>query len=154
MQGYKQVIEHVFDSDKQITILSELCLRYRLSNTDVAKVAERAKSSKGGIFDFEHLGFSTLRGPDFLNRMTLFTARCMQDGVWDAFDIKDHRLVYDCKKDARFKDFFYGAVDSKEYYEAKSRYFTAVQEYNEEHQDSEQIGFDIENGELLPEPYS
>ena len=153
-QGYKQVIEHVFDSDKQITILSELCLRYRLSNTDVAKVAERAKSSKGGIFDFEHLGFSTLRGPDFLNRMTLFTARCMQDGVWDAFDIKDHRLVYDCKKDARFKDFFYGAVDSKEYYEAKSRYFTAVQEYNEEHQDSEQIGFDIENGELLPEPYS
>ena len=58
----------------------------------------------------------TLRGPDFLNRMTLFVARCMQDGVWDAFSLdSENNLVYDWTKDKRFSIFASGSTDHKDY---------------------------------------
>jgi hypothetical protein len=61
--------------------------------------------------------YSTLRAPDFLNRMTLFVAKCYEDGVYDAFDIKDGKLVYDWKKDERFKIFASGNKSNPKYYE-------------------------------------
>lgn len=97
-EGYGEVLKHIFTSERSLNIMSELCLKYRLSNCDTAKIAERAKTGKGGIMNPMYMSFGTLRGPDFLNRMTLFVSRCIHDGCWDAFDIKDNRLVYDPKK--------------------------------------------------------
>jgi hypothetical protein len=59
-----------------VNLLSELCLRYRLSNTDAARIADRAKTGRGGVYNPNHFMYSTLRGPDFINRMSLFVARC------------------------------------------------------------------------------
>ena len=150
--GYQKVMLEVFKSDRDIDIMSELCLRYRLSNTDAAKIAERAKTGKGGITNLDYLGYSTLRGPDFLNRMTLFTARCIQDGVWDAFYLDDNKsLTYDCAKDKRFAAYFNNSdTNSAEYIKAKSAYLSAVRIYNEEHPElTLRVGVD-----KLPEPYS
>ena len=75
--------------------------------------------------------YSTLRGPDFLNRMTLFVAKCMHDGVWEAISLdSDGNLKYDWTKDARFKAFKYGVVGSEEYKKAKSLYLSRIREYN------------------------
>jgi hypothetical protein len=49
--------------------------------------------------------------------MTLFVARCYQDGVYQAFDIKDGQLVYDWKKDDRFKIFASGNTSHPKYKE-------------------------------------
>jgi hypothetical protein len=49
--------------------------------------------------------------------MTLFVAKCYEDGVYDAFDIKDGKLVYDWKKDERFKIFASGNKSNPKYYE-------------------------------------
>lgn len=138
-------------SDRALNKLSELCLRYRLSNCDTAAIAERAKRGTGGLMNPYTASFGTLRAPDFLNRMVLFTARCMQDGCWDAFDMVDGKLVYDPRKDERFRDYFDGAKGSKEYLAAKSRYFTAVLEYNNTHKQSKPINI---AEDLLPEPYT
>lgn len=151
LEGYKEAIQNVFKSDRSLNICSELCLRYRLSNTDAAKISERAKTGRGGIFNPEEAMYSTLRGPDFLNRMTLFVARCKQDGVWDAFSMsEDGRLEYNWKKDARFRDFASGDPKSKAYKEAQSRYYTAIDTYNKEH--GTNLSFDG-NKDPLPEPY-
>ena len=76
-------------------LLSKLCLKYRISNTDVGRIAERAKTGRNGIFNTTNWLYSTLRGPDFLNRMTLFVAKCMHDGVWNAFSLdKNGDLKY------------------------------------------------------------
>jgi hypothetical protein len=80
-------------------MLSKLCVRYRLSNTDLARITERLKTNRGGIFNWDNWAFSTLRSPDFLNRMTLFVARCMQDGVWDAYSMENGELKYDVNRD-------------------------------------------------------
>lgn len=150
-KGYAEVMQHIVESDKALNILSELCLRYRLSNCDTAKIAERAKRGTGGILNPMYASFGTLRGPDFLNRMTLFVARCMQDGCWDAFDMENGKLVYDPRKDQRFKAYFDGVKGSPEYLKAKSMYFSAVLSYNDAHKQSKPI---VIGQDLLPEPYS
>lgn len=153
IQGYKKTVKDVFSSDRSINIMSELCLRYRLSNTDVAKIAERAKTGRGGIFNPDHWGYSTLRAPDFLNRMTMFAARCVQDGVWDAYGLDENQqLTYDCTKDKRFEAYFNNSSDKKAYEKAKGLYFTKVHEYNKEHPDRT-ITFNHKQTPL-PEPYS
>lgn len=94
--------------------------------------------------------YFTLRGPDFVNRMTLFVAKCMHDGSWEAFSLNsDGDLVYDWTKDARFKAYKYGTVGSEEYKKAKSAYFSAIREYNQDHPDNP-----ISYADNLPEPYS
>lgn len=149
--GYGQVMQHIFTSDRAMNKMSELCLRYRLSNCDTARIAERAKRGQGGILNPMSMSFSTLRGPDFLNRMVLFVARCKEDGVWDAFDMVDGELIYDPKKDERFKAYFDGIKGSKEYLEAKSKYFSACLQYNQEHRNEKQL---VIGQDLLSEPYS
>jgi hypothetical protein len=72
--GYEEVIKNAWKSNRQINLLSEICLRYRLSNTDAARIAEKAITSRGGVTNYEVWTYATLRAPDFLNRMTLFAA--------------------------------------------------------------------------------
>jgi hypothetical protein len=57
-------------------MLSKLQERFRLSNIDLASM-ESLKIGRGGITNYKNWAYSTLRRPDFLNRMTLFVARCM-----------------------------------------------------------------------------
>ena len=103
-KAYAYVSTNATSDAMAVNLLSKLCLKYRLSNTDVGRIAERAKSGRNGIFNYDTWLYGTLRSPDFMNRMTLFVARCMQDGVWDAFSINgDNDLEYNWKKDKRFE---------------------------------------------------
>lgn len=135
-----------------VNLLSKLCLMYRLSNTDVGRIAERSKTGRNGITNWQNGLYFTLRGPDFLNRMTLFVARCMQDGVWNAYSIdKNGRLVYDWKKDTRFTQYANGNTSHVDYNKQKALYLSKIREYNQEHPNPEdKIPYDGD----LPAPYS
>lgn len=149
-KAYAYVTTHATSNAMAVNLLSKLCLKYRLSNTDVARIAERAKTGRNGIFNYDNWLYGTLRSPDFINRMTLFVARCMQDGVWDAFSINDNNdLVYDWKRDSRFSIYAQGLKTHPEYKKQKAAYFSAVRQYNSEHPNSP---IDPEDG--LPSPYS
>lgn len=152
-KGYKHVLQDMFKSDRDINIMSELCLRYRLSNTDAARISERALMGRGGIFNPDQWAYSTLRAPDFLNRMTLFVARCLQDGVWGAFSLDEetHQLKYNWKEDERFKIYASGNENHPKYLEQKALYYAAVRTYNQEHPNNT-ITYDG-NATPLPEPY-
>lgn len=149
-KAYSYVTTHATSNAMAVNLLSKLCLKYRLSNTDVGRIAERAKTGRNGIFNYDTWLYGTLRSPDFINRMTLFVARCMQDGVWDAFSINSNNdLVYDWKKDKRFSIYAKGLTSDPKYNMQRSAYFSAVRQYNSEHPDSP---IDPEDG--LPSPYS
>lgn len=148
-KAYQYVTTHATSNAMAVNLLSKLCLKYRLSNTDVGRIAERAKSSRNGIFNFDNWMYGTLRSPDFLNRMTLFVAKCMHDGVWDAYSIdKDNNLVYDWKKDKRFDVLATKQVNHPEYKKQKALYLSKIREYNIEHPESP-----IEPDGDLPTPY-
>ena len=149
-KAYKYVMIHSTSDAMAVNLLSKLCLKYRLSNTDVGRIAERAKSGRNGIYNYDNWLYSTLRGPDFLNRMVLFVARCMHDGVWDAYSIdNDNNLVYDWKKDTRFSIYASGNTDHPEYKIQKARYLSRILTYNKEHPNNP---INPEDG--LPDPYS
>ena len=148
--AYAYVHTHSTTNPMAQNLLSKLNLRFRISNMDQARIKERAKTARSGITNIENGFYFTLRGPDFLNRMTLFVARCIHDGVWDAFSLNSEgRLVYDWTKDKRFSAYKYGTVGSEEYKKAKSLYFSQIRMYNKEHADNP---ITIEDG--LPSPYT
>lgn len=149
--GYEEVIKNAWKSNRQINLLSEICLRYRLSNTDAARIAEKAITSRGGITNYEVWTYATLRAPDFLNRMTLFAAQCIQDGVWDAWEFDtENRLVYNWKKDKRFAVYYSGNKNHPDYAKQKGLYMSRIRMYNEEHKNEEPLSYSDD----LPEPYT
>ena len=149
-KAYAYVWTHSTSNAMAQNLLSKLCLRYRISNTDVGRIAEKAKSGRNGIFNYENWMYSTLRGPDFLNRMTLFVAKCMHDGSWEAISLDQNgNLKYDWTKDKRFYAYKHGVVGSEAYKKAKALYMSKIREYNQEHPDSP-----LEMTDDLPEPYS
>lgn len=148
-KAYGYVITHGSSNTMNINMLSKLCVRYRLSNTDLARITERLKTNRGGIFNWDNWAFSTLRSPDFLNRMTLFVAKAMEDGCFDAWYIENDELKYNWKKDKRFEIYAKGDKNHPEYSKQKGLYFMKISEWNQEHPDNR-----LEYSDDLPSPYS
>lgn len=147
-KAYATVVKNSFTDGRSINIVNQLCQIYRLSNIDVSRISEGLKSERGAT-NFSKWAYATLRRPDFLNRMTLFVAKCYEDGVYDAFDIKDGKLVYNWKKDKRFEVYASGNKENSKYAEQMGAYYNAIRAYNLDHPDAT-IPF---NGDL-PMPYS
>lgn len=135
---------------RTISLLNQLCIKYGLSNLDFANIANGLRTDRSGINHWNDIAYNTMKRPDFLNRMTLFVARALQDGVWDAVSLdEDGKIKYDWRKDKRFQDILKAPKGSEKYNKAKSLYFSAIRAYNKEHIDSP-IGYN----EDLPSPYS
>lgn len=153
-KAYAYVTTHSTSNARAVNLLSKLCLRYRLSNTDVARIAERAKSARDGIFNLDNKLYGTLRSPDFLNRMTLFVAKCIEDGCWDAWYLDNNGdLKYEWRKDSRFS--LLASEDNsnpEEYAKQRSMYFSKIRQYNLDHPEREPL--DISLSTDLPAPYS
>ena len=152
--AYAYVTTHSTSNARAVNLLSKLCLRYRLSNTDVSRISERAKSARNGIFNWDNWAYGTLRSPDFLNRMTLFVAKCMEDGCWDAWYINDNNdLAYDWRKDKRFNLLANeDTSDPEAYAKQRSLYFSKIREWNMDHPEKTPLEYSLKTD--LPSPYS
>lgn len=151
--AYNYVIVHGISNAMNITKLSALCAKYRISNTDLNRITERLRTGRGGILNADNWAYATLRSPDFMNRMVLFVARCMQDGCWEAMTVEDNVLKYNWKRDKRFEIYASDNKEHPDYKKQRSLYLSKVQEYNEEHPEN-QLEYDDHNEIHLPEPYS
>ena len=153
-QAYAYVITHGMTNTMNISMLSALQAKYRLSNIDLASM-ESLRIGRGGVANYKNWAYATLRRPDFLNRMTLFVARCMKDGCWEGWELNDDILTYNWKKDKRFKALVDGtSKDDPEYKHAKALYMSKAREWNAEHPES-QIDLNPETAEtFLPAPYA
>lgn len=148
-KAYEYVIKNGRTNAMNINLLGKLNIRYRLSNTDLARIKERLKTNTDGVVNWDNWAYATLRSPDFLNRMTLFVARCMQDGVWDAYSLENGKLTYDVKKDSRFTHFIHDHYDHPDYAQQKALFQLHVKNWNKEHRDN--IDW---HSKILTEPYS
>lgn len=148
-RAYNIVMKGVFTDGRSVTVLTQLNQMFRISNIDVSRISEGVKSERGAT-NIADWCYATLRRPDFLNRMSLFVARCVQDGVYDAFSIVDGELKYDWKKDKRFSVFADKSKEgTKEYYDQMGAYYNAIREYNKEHPENQ-----LTYQDDLPMPYT
>ena len=152
-KAYGIVVKDSFTNVRSINLLNKLNIKYRISNVDVARIQEVLATGRAGIDNWENWAYATMRRPDYLNRMTLFVAKMIHDGVWDAMDIDEYgEILYDWKKDRRFAIYASGDKSNPEYLKQKGAYFSAILEYNREHPES---AIDPRNPEAnLPSPYT
>ena len=149
MQGYKDVILEGPQNIMTISKLNQLNLKYRLSNMDIAKISEGQKTCRGGILNWEHWAYSTLYGPDYLNRLVLFSAQMHHDGVDQAYFIKDKQLVYDWTLDKRFSKYAKNDTSNmEEYNKQRSLYLSTLRMFNQEK------GLTLKEGDALPDAYT
>lgn len=149
MAGYKEVITDAPNSIRTITKLNQLNVKYRFSNLDIARISEGLKSGRNGILNWENWAFSTLRGPDYLNRMVLFSARMHHDGVTDAYKMDDGKLVYDWTLDKRFDKYIKNDTSNmEEYSKQRSLYLSLLRIFNQEN------GTKLVEGDPLPDAYT
>lgn len=149
MYGYKQVITEGPTSPMTIAKLNQLNVKYRFSNLDVARISEGQKTGRSGILNADNWAYATLRGPDYLNRMVLFSARMHHDGVDDAYFIKEGKLVYDYTKDKRFSAYVKNDTsDPKLYAKQRSLYLSLLRAFNQEN------GTSLVEGDALPDAYT
>lgn len=156
--GYKEVIAEGVGNLMTITKLNQFNVKYRFSNLDVARISEGQKTGRGGILNGENWAYSTLRGPDYLNRMVLFVAKMNHDGCYDAYELdKDNRLVYNWRKDKRFELLVKKEqgleVDQTEYNKQKSLYYSLIRAFNlEGHRKTN--GEQLNYSDDLPDAYT
>lgn len=151
-KAYAYVVKEGSLDAMKTTLISKLCVRYRLSNTDTARITERLKSNRQGLANWDNVAYSTLRAPDFLNRMSLFIAKAMEDGVLDAWSVVDGELKYNWRKDKRFSLLVNKSnKNNPEYKKQQALYMLCIKEWNRDHPDPEQ---QLNYADDLPSPYS
>lgn len=147
-KAYKETLQNILTSSRSVSKVSLLNKQFKIS-FDASIPSEALKTGRSGIFNYQEYFYSTLKRPDFLNRMTLFIARCMQDGCYDALYEEDGELKYDWKQDARFSVFASGDTSHKDYAQQRALYMSKIRQYNEEHPE-DQLSYTDD----LPMPYS
>jgi len=79
--------------------------------------------------------------PDYYNRMTLFIAKMMEDGCWEAHTLDENgNLIYDWKKDKRFDKLAKYGLNSDykgdpEYNKQKALYASMCDEFEKGNQE-------------------
>ena len=151
-KAYAYVVKESSADAMKTTLLGKLCVRYRLSNTDTARITERLKSNRQGLANWDNALYTSLRAPDYLNRMSLFIAKAMQDGVLDAWEVVDGELKYNWRKDKRFSLLTSETnKNNPEYKKQQALYMLCIKEWNKDHPDPKQ---QLNYKDDLPSPYS
>lgn len=132
-------------------LLNEL---YGLNDMDMNTYVDRIKSDTHGFWNFwNSLAFKFASRPDFYNRLTIFGAQMRGDGTWDAYSVKDGKLVYDWKLDKRFEAFANGRKSDAKYKEQEGLYYSMAQQLVKEHTKNAD-GTDFQIGQPLPKAYT
>lgn len=122
---------HYSDKPTVCKLLNEV---YGINDMDMNTYIDRISTAKRGFWNFENWMFKFASRPDFYNRMTIFTSQMMGDGCLDAHSINsDGQLIYDWKKDKRFKAFANGRTSDPQYSSQKALYYAVARQFVNEH---------------------
>lgn len=77
---------------------------YRIANMDANVVSQRTLADRWGIMNMGgDIAYYTNTRPDWYSRMSIFVAKMIEDGTWEAHELdENNRLVYNMKKDSRY----------------------------------------------------
>jgi hypothetical protein len=87
------------ENPSKVQLINEL---YGINDMDMNTYTERIKTGQHGIFNFENFAYKMSSRPDYYNRMTIIVAKMLEDGSWDALEVKNGKLEYNWKKDKRY----------------------------------------------------
>lgn len=141
---------------------------YRFANRDVNNAVQRMQTSRRGVMmGLSPWMYSMNTIPDYYNRLSLFMAKMIEEGSYDAHYMVDGDLKYDALKDTRFTKYFANrhlymnedktkyipAKNDEEYNRQRNLYTLILGELNEERDRVNQSKLSEVN-DILPMAYS
>lgn len=131
-------------SDKP-NVIEALNRLYGINDMDMNTYIDKIKTDQHGIFNLTNLMFKFASRPDFYNRMSIFTAKMLADGSYDAHTVDEKgMLVYDWTKDKRFEQFAKGNTSHPDYQKQAALYAAVGRQFELENALVEV------NGEMVP----
>lgn len=130
------------------TLCESINKLYGIANSDLNYTSKNASLSRLGKFNnMSKWMYIAQSAPDYFNRLTLFIAKMIEDGCFEAHSLDENgKLVYDWKKDRRFDKLAEHGLNSDyndpEYNQQKALYAAMCQEF--EKGDEELITWDKE----------
>lgn len=161
--AYNKVLFSKAQSPIDFTITDNLNLLYGIANMDLNNMVTKTKTDRAGLYKFfsEHLYWMN-NAPDYVNRLTLFVAKMVHDGSYDAHFMNEKgEFEYNPKKDKRFDKYFerrekYNfkfTENDKEYNDQRSLYITMLEDFNLENIKLNKEKLD-EKLDLIPRAYT
>lgn len=137
-----------------VSMLQQLNQIYGMSNMSLSNVANQRRMNWFGIRNWDRsTAFLTAWAPDFQHRMSILVAKMMKDGSWEAHSVdSEGNLVYDWKKDPRFKEYITGNTSHKDYLYQKTLYLKYLEEFNRIGMKKDD-GTEYAEGDALPQAY-
>jgi hypothetical protein len=89
--------------------------------------------------------------------MTIIVAKMKADGIWDALDVVDGKLVYNFKKDKRFSAYANGETSNPEYNNQRALYRAIADQFiveNTENPDGTKFQLSKDPSHPAPLPYA
>lgn len=117
------------------TLCEWLNKTYGIANEDISRTVETSMRNRVGILaNLSKYMYIANSAPDYFNRMTLFVAKMMEDGCFEAHSLnKDGELVYDFKKDTRFSELVKYGLNSgyrgEKYLQQKGLYLAMCEQF-------------------------
>jgi hypothetical protein len=143
---------HHSDNPTKLSLLNEL---YAINDMDMNDYAKNIASDRHGIFNFNNFAYKFTSRPDYYNRMTILVAKMIEDGTWDAYTVKDGKLVYNIKNDKRFYHLTHN-IKGEEYNKEYMLYVAMAKQFeteNTKNEDGSYYRFDASKIEL-PSAYT
>lgn len=128
----------VFKGDTDMasfTLCETLNKIYGIANEDISQTVNNSINGRHGVLsNFSKYMYLFNSVPDYFNRLTLFIAKMMEDGCFEAHQLdEDGNLVYDFKKDARFSELNKHGLNSnyrsEEYLKQKGLYLAMCEQF-------------------------
>lgn len=135
------------------SLCEQINIMYGIANQDISSIVQKQTLNKTGLTNqFSNYMFINSIAPDYYNRMILFIAKMIHDGVLDAHSFDENGVLkYDFTKDKRFATLNRIGLNSTstdaKYLEEKALYRAMADEFT-------QNGYQMtsSDGKLLPLP--
>jgi hypothetical protein len=127
-----------FTSDTEIasyTLCESLNKIYGIANEDINQTVNTSMTNRHGVLaNMSKYMYIFNSAPDYVNRLTLFIAKMMEDECFEAHSLDERgNLKYDFKKDARFSELNKHGLNSnyrgKEYLKQKGLYLAMCEQF-------------------------
>lgn len=125
-------IDHKFSSE--FNLIDKMNAFYRFANMDVNTLAKKLQSDRRGIFrGLSRWMYAANTIPDYYNRLSLFLAKMIHDGSYEAHTNEGGVFKYDPTKDKRFSYYLENRENNKD---AQERYIPKKgdEKYNKQRQ--------------------
>lgn len=105
--AYKKLMTIDNKFSTEFNLIDELNHYYRFANMDVNTIAKKMQTDRHGILKGTgRYMYMCNTIPDYFNRLSLFLAKMIHDGSYEAHSLVDGKFIYDPTKDKRFEHYF------------------------------------------------